>query len=328
MHITSLHRYAVKGLSGDSLHSVTFQEGDGTFEDDRRFALLYDDRTEYFNKDNPEWLHKDNFLCAFTAPELLATLLTEYKVDPNDGRRLLTVWIRNEDETDNPTPLLSADLASQSGRDATSTFFSDLCGKKVLCVCARNVVTSSNTNNIKSTHRHQFGNTSSGVKNNNGDTRTIHIVNSNTVKQFSDAIQHDLKQQQEIELDESDEIQLNPTRFRPNIIVDGLDPWSEFDLIGKTIEVVQKESTSCDQENQTQQHAKLRFRITSRTVRCAGIGVDPLQPELGTIDIPKLLTKHFPHHGPYLGIYAVVDQVEGFNCGQLCVGDTFRVVDE
>src|SRR5210317_2074215 len=79
MHITSLHRYAVKGLSGDSIDSVIIQEGDGTFEDDRRFALLYDDRTEYFKKDNPEWLHKANFLCAFTAPELLATLRTEYK---------------------------------------------------------------------------------------------------------------------------------------------------------------------------------------------------------------------------------------------------------
>jgi hypothetical protein len=144
------------------------------------------------------------------------------------------------------------------------------------------------------------------------------------VKQFSDAIQHDLKQQKQKQ-HEGNGIQLNPTRFRPNIIVDGLDPWSEFDLIGKTIEVIPKES---DQEHQTQQQAKLRFRITSRTVRCAGIGVDPLQPELGTIDIPKLLTKHFPQYGPYLGVYAVVDQDCGFNCGQLCVGDIFRVVDE
>ena len=324
MHITSLHRYAVKGLSGDSIDSVTFKEGDGAFEDDRRFGLLYDDRTEYFNKDNPEWLHKDNFLCAFTAPELLATLRTEYKVDLNDGRQLLTVWTRNEDETDNSTPLLSADLASSGGRDATSTFFSELCGKKVVCVCASDV--NKGNSNSKSTHTHQFGNTSSGVKNNNGDTRTIHIVNSNTVKQFSDAIQHDLKQEQK-QHEGNGIIQLNPTRFRPNIIVDGLDPWSEFDLIGKTIEVIPKESTSRDQEHR-QQQARLRFRITSRTVRCAGIGVDPLQPELGTIDIPKLLTKHFPQHGPYLGVYAVVDQVEGFNCGQLCVGDTFRVVDE
>jgi hypothetical protein len=162
------------------------------------------------------------------------------------------------------------------------------------------------------------------VKNNNGDTRTIHIVNSNTVKQFSDAMQHDLKQQKQKQ-HEGNGIQLNPTRFRPNIIVDGLDPWSEFDLIGKTIEVIPKES---DQEHQTQQQAKLRFRITSRTVRCACIGVDPLQPELGTIDIPKLLTKHFPQYGPYLGVYALVDQGCGFNCGQLCVGDIFRVVDE
>jgi uncharacterized protein YcbX len=324
MHITSLHRYAVKGLSGDSLDSVTFQEGDGTFEDDRRFALLYDDRTECFNQDDPEWLHKDNFLCAFTAPELLASLRTEYKVDPNhDGRRLLTVWNRDDDDdNDNSTPLLSADLASSGGRDATSTFFSDLCGKKVVCVCASDVVTSSTSESTQ--HTHQFGNTSSGVKNNNGDTRTIHIVNSNTVKQFSDAMQHDLKQQKQKQ-HEGNGIQLNPTRFRPNIIVDGLDPWSEFDLIGKTIEVIPKES---DQEHQTQQQAKLRFRITSRTVRCACIGVDPLQPELGTIDIPKLLTKHFPQYGPYLGVYALVDQGCGFNCGQLCVGDIFRVVDE
>ena len=60
-------------------------------------------------------------------------------------------------------------------------------------------------------------------------------------------------------------------------------------------------------------------------MRCAGIGVDPLQPELGIIDVPKLLTKHFPQFGPFLGVYAVVDSCGG---GTICVGDTFRVVDE
>ncbi len=322
MRITSLHRYAVKGLSGDSIESVTLQEGDGTFEDDRRFALMYANSSgdEDFDEDNPQWLHKDNFLCAFTAPELLATLRTEYKVDYIDGRRLLTVWNRNDKTESSSTPLLLADLACQAGRDETSKFFSELCGKKVVCVCA----------NDSGKHTHQFGNTSSGVKNNNGDTRTIHIINSNTVKQLSDVIQHELQQQYKEDVDGCennnglDSIQLNPTRFRPNVVVDGLDPWSEFDLIGKTIEAIPNQGNGGDETQTT----PVRFRITSRTVRCAGIGVDPLQPELKTIDIPKLLTKHFPQHGPYLGVYAVLDQELGSNCGEICVGDTFRVVDE
>ena len=317
MHITSLLRYAVKGLSGDSIDSITLQEGDGTFEDDRTFALLYAKNDEDFDDCDPQWLHKENFLCAFTAPELLATLRTEYKVgsNANDGKRLLTVWDRHNNNSRQPssTPLLFADLACQDGRDETSKFFSELCGKEVVCVC---------TSDSSGKHTHQFGNTSSGVKSNNGDTRTIHIVNSNTVKQLSEVIQH---AKENID-NRIDSIQLNPTSFRPNVVIDGLDPWFEFDLIGKTIEVISNQKDN-DKGDITRK-PPLRFRITSRTVRCAGIGVDPLQPELGALDIPKLLTKHFPQHGPYLGIYAVVDQEHGANCGKICVGDTFRVVDE
>jgi len=342
MHITSLHRYAVKGLSGDSINSVTLQEGDGTFEDDRRFALLYAGDENNFDQKHPKWLHKDNFLCAFTAPELLSTLSTEYKVDSSDGRRLLTVWSRHDsNRQSSSTPLLIADLACQAGRDEASTFFSDLCGKKVVCVCASDITKSQNNHDdnsdsgetkLSGKHTHQFGNTSSGVKNNNyGDTRTIHIVNHNTVKQFSNVIQHELKQKYNEVVDgcdnELDSIQLNPTRFRPNVVVDGLEPWLEFDLIGKTIEVVPNQDNNTEGGDKSERHP-LRFRITSRTVRCAGIGVDPLQPELPAFDIPKLLTKHFPQHGPYLGVYAVVDQDNGCSGGQICVGDTFRVLDD
>ena len=58
MHITSLHRYAIKGLSSDSLSKIQLNDGDGTFEDDRRFALLYADEKKEFDEDNPTWLHK------------------------------------------------------------------------------------------------------------------------------------------------------------------------------------------------------------------------------------------------------------------------------
>lgn len=58
MSITSLHRYAIKGLSGDSVQRMKLKFGDGTFEDDRRFALLYDESEGLFDEENPEWLHK------------------------------------------------------------------------------------------------------------------------------------------------------------------------------------------------------------------------------------------------------------------------------
>ena len=61
------------------------------------------------------------------------------------------------------------------------------------------------------------------------------------------------------------------------------------------------------------------------------MGVDPLHPDLGTLDIPNLLTKHFPKHGPYLGVYAVVDDGEQSSRTTsrgrvISVGDTFRVL--
>ncbi len=58
MVITSLHRYAVKGLAGDSISSMDFSTDDGTFEDDRRFALLYDTSDGKFDAGDPQWLHK------------------------------------------------------------------------------------------------------------------------------------------------------------------------------------------------------------------------------------------------------------------------------
>eukprot|EP00571_Detonula_confervacea_P010530 CAMPEP_0172304598 /NCGR_PEP_ID=MMETSP1058-20130122/5993_1 /TAXON_ID=83371 /ORGANISM="Detonula confervacea, Strain CCMP 353" /LENGTH=349 /DNA_ID=CAMNT_0013015897 /DNA_START=147 /DNA_END=1196 /DNA_ORIENTATION=- len=331
MHITSLHRYAVKGLSGDSVPLIKLNDGDGTFEDDRRFALMYDTRDDtngvdaLFDDKDPSWLHKENFLCAFTAPELLATLDTEYRIETSkksnddDAKRLLTIWDRKLGRS--CTPLLGPiDLACSVGRDEVSHFFTELCGKKVRCVVANADPSATKegqvTKSFSNRHTHQFGNTSSGVKNNKGDTRTIHIINENTVKQFSEAV-HGVDTS-----NNKDNYCLSGTRFRPNIIVNNLEPWAEFDLIGKVIEVVPKNNIDI-------QDPPLRFRITSRTVRCVGVGVDPLNPDHGAIDIPKLLTKHFPEHGPYLGVYAVVDNEEGgASCGgTICVGDTFRVMD-
>ena len=261
---------------------------------------------------------QENFLCAFTAPELLASLDTEYRVERTNNhneentdiaKRLLTIWDRKLGRRSSQPLLGPVDLACQMGREETSNFFTELCGRKVVCVVAKDAPVVRSSSRIGKHHTHQFGNTSSGVKNNNGDTRTIHIINENTVKQFSKAVYGE------------EDVVLSSTRFRPNIIIDNLEPWAEFDLIDQTIEVVPKENIdSIDPIN------PLRFRIVSRTVRCAGVGVDPLQPEL-VMDIPNLLSKHYPEHGPYLGVYAIVlDNDDKDTSRTISVGDTFRVV--
>lgn len=333
MRITSLHRYAIKGLSGDSVSSLTLNDGDGAFEDDRRFALLYDTSSKSFDGADPVWLHKENFLCAFTAPELLATLDTEYRIETpgnnnnnncNDAKRLLTIWNRKLGRSSTPV-LGPVDMACLSGREETSRYFTELCGRKVQCVVASDYsIDNSNrsgdgdtttTGRLSNRHSHQFGNTSSGVKNNKGDTRTIHIVNENTVRELSKAIYGE---------DGDKQHHLSATRFRPNIIIDDLEPWAEFDLIGKTIEVVPK---VVEENDVIQKQPPLRLQIVSRTVRCAGVGVDPLHPELGPIDIPKLLAEHFPQHGPYLGVYCVVDNDQAGACERtLTVDNTFHIV--
>ena len=199
-------------------------------------------------------------------------------------QRLLTVWERDEDgkskKGSSGAVLGPIDLAQESGRSELASFFSSISDEEVVCVAADS-----------KQHTHQFGNTRSGVKT-RGDTRTVHIINAETVKQFSDAIG----------------CPLNPSRFRPNIVVDGLEPWAEFDLVGKSI------------ATKSESGEELILDIVSTTVRCEGVGVDPLDKSAGVMPIPALLSKHFPQYGPYLGVYAVIR--EG---GKLSIGDTMSL---
>jgi uncharacterized protein YcbX len=297
----------------------------GTFPDDRRYALLKQSSSTEFDAQDPKWVHKEHFLCAFTAPQLMASYQSDYeillgKIDvdssmglPNDAttddleatQRILTLYQRPKET--HPTPVLGPiHLESSKGRDELASFFSTKSKQSLTCV--------TNEQPSSTKHAHQFGNTRSGIKHAK-DTRTIHIINAATVRQFSNVIG----------------VNLDPMRFRPNIIVDGLDPWKEFDLIGKTL-TCSTSSISVGEEEEEEMGATggdtraagtgVELKIISTTVRCAGVGVDPLDPEQDELDIPKLLSQHFPQHGPYLGVYAVIQTT-----GILHIGDSLMVLE-
>eukprot|EP00977_Amphora_coffeiformis_P023512 scaffold13509_cov157-Amphora_coffeaeformis.AAC.8 len=295
IQVTGLYRYAVKGLSGDALSTVSLGEVGETFPDDRRYALLYDKNLDKFN--GKDWLHKENFLCAFTDPALMASLQSSYQIDVSheDGTTIVERMLQIKDRSTGHIVFKSTDLATKEGRRQLGIFLSEKSGKTVVCVTADDFCddTAQNGDDDKP-HRFQFGNTSSGYKQNKGDTRTIHIVNQKTVDAVSEAIG----------------IPLDPRRFRPNMVIDGPPPFSEFEWVETNQSLLTPDGQG-------------RFRALSRTVRCRGISLDPFDAEHGQVelDLPGLLAKHFPQHGPYLGIYACLDRAP---CS-VSVGDELKL---
>lgn len=299
--VTDLYRYPVKGLSGDALERVLIRQSGETFPDDRRYALLERSHEDKWNGDQPEWLHKENFLCAFTEPALLSQFQSSYAIKssapeisrglPCDAastdtgqqssssstERLLSIAERSSGR-----PLLGpVDLAQASGRDELARFLCQQSGRDVTCVTAES-----------SAHTHQYGNTSSGWKQRR-DTRTVHIVNRATIEAFSEKIG----------------VALNPYRFRPNIVLEGVPAWAEFDWV-----------TTNRDKYLVEPKSGLKLTVINRTVRCKGVSVDPTDPANHVLDIPRLLAEHFAEHGPFFGVYAVVD-----NPGSIAIGDELRL---
>lgn len=89
---------------------------------------------------------------------------------------------------------------------------------------------------------------------------------------------------------------IDPLRFRPNIILDGVAPWAEFDWIDTAFSI-----------------GSAGFKGFCRTQRCAATNVDPMTAARD-MAIPALLERHWGHSD--FGIYATVAQD-----GILAVGD-------
>lgn len=80
---------------------------------------------------------------------------------------------------------------------------------------------------------------------------------------------------------------VDPLRFRGNVMVEGLKPWEEFELVGSEITAA----------------SGLRLRVTKRIVRCAATNVDP-GTGLRDLQIPRFLMQSFGHAD--CGVYCEV----------------------
>lgn len=90
-------------------------------------------------------------------------------------------------------------------------------------------------------------------------------------------------------------MELDPIRFRANIYVDGLDPWSEFEWCGKDI-----------------QAGDVVLGVTERIDRCAAIDVDPDTGVRGG-NLLKALRSGFGHID--MGVFATVKSGGKFALG-------------
>ena len=148
--VTTLWRYPIKGFPPDSLPRVTLVEN-GTFPQDRLWAVADAADDGGFDAAAPQWVHKQHFFGAFRSRDRLASLNTSFE----NGR----IKFYGADP-------VTVDPSTKKGREAIEDIIQRRVG------AATKLVTGG--------ERHQFGNTRSGVRH-HGDTRTVHVVNAASV---------------------------------------------------------------------------------------------------------------------------------------------------
>jgi uncharacterized protein YcbX len=96
---------------------------------------------------------------------------------------------------------------------------------------------------------------------------------------------------------------VDPLRFRGNVLIEGLEPWAEFDLVGRVLEGP----------------SGLRLKVTKRIERCAATNVDPTTG-VRDLEIPATLMRRLGHAD--CGVYAEV--IAG---GELAEGGRLHIAE-
>jgi len=111
--------------------------------------------------------------------------------------------------------------------------------------------------------------------------KVLHLVNLASVRALEDAIGR----------------RVDPLRFRPNIVIDGVAAWEELEWEGAAL-----------------RFPNLSCKVESRTTRCAATNVEPASGRRD-MDIPGALTARYGHMD--FGVYLIAKAA-----GRIAVGDS------
>jgi uncharacterized protein len=256
MWVKELFIYPVKGLSAQKCDRVNLQTGHG-IPGDRSFALMYSDACkEAIHR--VSWMKKQNFAMQ-NDWHGLAALDCDYE----ETTRTFRVKRKGVE-------LLVADVNSEIGRDRISTFFTGYLAGIYPSQSARH------PHRARLQFVGEFGTTRYPDRN----IVDISLISQATINHLSELAGQ----------------QVDVRRFRPNIVLDGLAAWGEFDLVGQEMQL-----------------GTARIAITARINRCLNIDVNP---ETGERDISllSLLQNNFQY--TQTGVLAKV-----LNNGSVTIGD-------
>ena len=199
-----------------------------------------------FDESNPVYLRKTNFL-ALVKEDKLAKLNTKFI--SNSKRLIIKV---------DKKIVLDEILVNESNMNKVEVFFQKFLNlgdnNKPKLVKGRN---NENTKNLK----HSFSDL---------PEKAISIINLNTIVDFEKKIGK----------------KIAASRFRANLLIDDIDPWKEFDWVGKKIKI-----------------GESVLEVFKRTQRCAATNVNP-ENAIRDINIPNEINSYFGHLD--LGVYAKV----------------------
>jgi uncharacterized protein len=236
--VKQLYIHPFKGLSSQKCNPINLQVGYG-IPGDRSFALMFKENTQYPNSTKVPWMKKHNFAMQNDWAEL-AALDCAYEAASG------TLTIKRKG-----VELLVADTNSATGRDRIAAFFTGYLAGIYPSQTARH------PNRSPLQLVGEYG------KTRYPDREAVHIslVSQATIDHLSELAGKTV----------------DVRRFRPNIVLDGVPAWGEFDWVGKQMQL-----------------GTARIAITARINRCLNIEVNP---ETGERDISllTLLQKHFQH---------------------------------
>lgn len=238
IQIKQLFIHPVKGLTPKNCDRVDLQAGHG-IPGDRAFALMFDSDASRESVIVP-WMKKQSFAMQCDWPGL-AALNCQY--DPQTG--VLTVkrnWVE----------LLVAQTNTESGRDRINAFFTGYLAA---------IYPSQSARHPDRTPLQLVGDGNGTTRYPDRELGHLSLVSQATLDQLSVTVGK----------------AIDVRRFRPNIVVEGVSAWGEFNWVGQEINL-----------------GTARLEITAPINRCLNIDVNP---DTGERDIPlfSLLQKHFKH---------------------------------